>query len=83
MDASKAVIGTCFETIDNEGIPLAPGTHDQGNFALCHWMYYTAKSAESTQPPEGGVVGFNWGEIRYMNEYEWADGGSNITGVSV
>lgn len=83
ITSSIAVIGTCFESIDNEGLPLAPETKDSGNFAICHWMYYTGRSTETSQPPEGGVVGSNWGEVRYLNEFEWADGGSSITGVSV
>jgi len=50
---------------------------------MCHFLYFKAISAEETSPTEGGVASASWGEVRYLNEFEWADGGSNITGVTV
>lgn len=47
MTSTGAVIGTCVETLDSRGLPLTEGTNDQGNFAICHWMYFTGNSDES------------------------------------
>lgn len=44
ITANPAVIGTCVETLTDEGTALASGTNTEGNFAICHWMYFTGLS---------------------------------------
>jgi hypothetical protein len=77
-----AVIGTCVETLTIEGTRIRPGTIDQGNFAICHWMYYTGLT-DFTEPPLGLVKTTNWGETRILNEEEWNHAGGLISGQSI
>jgi hypothetical protein len=76
------VIGTCIETLDEDGIPLHEWDNTGGNIAVCHWMYFTGLS-ESSSISKNGTAGVNWGETRYLDRSEWGYGGSHITGVSI
>ena len=82
-----SVIGTCIETLDRSGNPLAAAVTTEGNYAICHWLYFergetlTSNAAYSNQL-RGGVNG-EWGETVYLNEAEWASSGSRITGESI
>ena len=79
---TAAVIGTCVETLTEEGTALRPGDVTSGNFAICHWLYYTGLS-ETTEAPLNMVKGVHWGETRILNEEEWYQAGFLITGMSV
>jgi len=35
----KVVVGTCVETLDDDGAYLRSGIETEGNVAICHWMY--------------------------------------------
>lgn len=35
-----AVYGTCVETLDDDGVSLRSGVQIEGNYAICHWMYF-------------------------------------------
>lgn len=75
-------MGTCIETLDEDGIPLHQWDTDSGNVAICHWMYYVGQS-NVTSITKNGTAGINWGETRYLNRQEWGYGGSNLTGVAI
>jgi hypothetical protein len=77
-----AVIGTCVESLTDEGTRIRPGTIDEGNFAICHWMYYLGLS-DYTEPPLDLVKTVNWGETRILNEEEWGSAGFMISGQSI
>ena len=79
---TPAVIGTCVETLHDDGTRMRPGTIDNGNFAICHWMYYTGLS-DVTEPPLGLVKKTNWGETRILNEEEWDSAGGLISGQTI
>lgn len=81
--AAASVIGTCIETLTEEGLPLPADTNTHGNYAICHWMYYKAMSPEETSFTLDGTVNLNWGELRYFNEYEWGAGGQFISGANI
>lgn len=36
----KNVIGTCVETLNDDGTSFAAGASTGGNHALCHWIYF-------------------------------------------
>lgn len=38
---NNGVLGTCVETLDEDGVILAAGINTEGNYALCHWFYVT------------------------------------------
>jgi len=49
---------------------------------MCHWMYFTALSNNSSISKDG-TVGTNWGETRYLSKAEWGYGGANLTGATI
>jgi len=77
-----AAIGTCVETLDDDGLTLAAGLDTEGNYAICHWFYVMARS-ETTGTKAGGRAQFDWGETRYLTEFDWGTAGSNISGTRV
>lgn len=68
---------------------MAAGVSDQGNFALCHWLYYKGQGGLVAANPnesyyaKDGAAGVNWGETRFYNAYEWGNSGSHITGANI
>ena len=69
MTATDAVIGTCVETLNSDGTRLEEGETLMGNFAICHWLYYTGITAnDPTRATNGGTVGTDWGETRILTE---------------
>lgn len=79
-----AVIGTCVETLDADGVALASRVTSEGNYALCHWFYYKGQSTgDPTSASKTGTAAANWGETRYLTEVEWGTSGSHITGALV
>lgn len=78
------MIGTCVETLDADGTSLAARVTTEGNYALCHWMYYKGQTAsDPTSATSAGNANANWGETRYLNEVEWGTSGSHITGALI
>ena len=82
IDSNPAVIGTCVETLDNTGASLGAGVVTEGNYAICHWLYYTGIS-DNTGVALGGVANTDFGETRYLTEAEWGTDGSKITGQTI
>jgi len=90
---APSVIGTCIETLDDDGVYLRSGVKIEGNYAICHWMYVlsqagingvtTPPGANTTSNSLGGSPGTNWGETRYLNEYDWGTHGSALLGTNI
>lgn len=83
-----AVVGTCVETLDDDGEYLRSGVKIQGNYAICHWMYFLAQAGtvnllNTSYSTLGGTIGTNWGETRFLNEYEWGTHGSALLGTNI
>lgn len=78
----SVVVGTCVETLGEDGLVLPAGSESEGNFALCHWFYYVGLS-NVTGTTLGGTPKFDWGESRYLNEEEWGVSGSAIMGSRI
>jgi len=79
---SHAVIGTCVETLDEDGVPLHQWDTKTGNVAMCHWMYYLGQT-NTSGITKNGTTGTDWSETRYLNRQEWGYGGSEMTGVAI
>jgi len=82
---TEAVIGTCVETLDEDGAELRSGEDRYGNVALCHWFYFVAQSGtdnelNTTSTTLGGTQDTDWGETRFLTEAEWGTRGSNLAG---
>lgn len=78
----NSVVGTCVETLDEDGNTLAAGREDVGNYAICHWWYYIGRS-NNTGITAGGTTGTDYGETRYYTEKEWGVHGSGLTGANI
>jgi len=76
-------MGTCVETLTDDGATMPAGTSTEGNFVLCHWFYVVAQSANLTGTTLGGLPNYSWGETRYLTETDWGTNGSNIIGTKV
>jgi len=79
---TRAAMGTCVETLTDDGATLPAGIDTQGNYAICHWMYFLAGTNTTSTKP-GGRVGLDWGETRYLTEFDWGTAGSNISGTRI
>ena len=44
---AASVMGTCVETLDDDGVPLRSWDVDGGNIAICHWFYFLGRSNTS------------------------------------
>jgi len=45
VNDETSVIGTCIETLDDSGAQLAAAVSTEGNYAICHWIYFEKNSA--------------------------------------
>lgn len=75
------VLGTCVETLTSASASLAASTTDQGNYALCHWIFYHwgSDTAHVTTASTGSNA---WGESKYLNEAQWGTAGGALTGAA-
>lgn len=80
--AGAAVIGTCVEMLDSDGLNYLNDYEKGGNIAICHWMYYMGQS-DTSSTTNGGSSGRHWGETRYLSDLAWGEQGSQINGVSI
>lgn len=80
--SATTVIGTCVESLDDDGLPYLPGSLNHGAGAVCHFMYYLGLS-ETTRPTKAGTQNANWGETRYLSNAMWGDAGSYLTGANI
>lgn len=60
-------MGTCIETLDDDGNVLAAGTDTEGNFAICHW-FYVIVGGNTTGITAFGAIGVDYSETRYYTE---------------
>jgi len=79
---ANTVQGTCVETLTSAGAVQAATITDNGNFALCHFLFY--------QYGTGDVVIVNaqtgtghWGSSNYLTATQWGTAGSGIIGTTV
>lgn len=80
---TPGAVGTCIETLDDDGVYLRSGVQSEGNYAICHWMYVELAASNKSSSTLGGSYGTNWGETRYLNEKEWGTHGSAILGTNI
>ena len=75
-------MGTCVETLTTAGAVQATTVVDNGNFAICHFLFYQYAS---------GVVTFvaastgttDWGLTMYLNTSQWGTAGSGLKGSTM
>lgn len=82
ITAVACVIGTCVETLDAAGARVASTVTDDGNNALCHWIYFTG--AGSTSPALKASSGAGWGDTKWLTFDQWgATSGAGIIGSKI
>lgn len=72
--------GTCVETLQSDGATaLAASTTTEGNYGLCHFMFWT--DTTSTPTLYAASTGtYDWGQTNYLNESQWGTNGGAIKG---
>ena len=74
------VMGTCVETIDKTtSAALASTVTTQGNFAMCHWMYFDY--AANTAVLSNSATTNAWGDSKYLATAAWGTNGAATTGA--
>jgi len=74
------VIGTCVETIDKTtGAALLTTVTTQGNFAMCHWMYFDYGANTAVTTLSGTTNG--WGDSKFLATAAWGTNGGATTGA--
>merc|ERR1712139_161865 len=80
-NASMAM-GTCVETLTTAGAVQATTVTDNGNFALCHFLYYQfASGAVTIVAAQTGTN--DWGASLYLTSTQWGTAGSGLVGTSM
>ena len=67
MDTNDMVIGTCVVNLDANDLPAALTITDNGNHAICHWLYVDFGPTSTSGVASTG--GTNWGETKYLTAY--------------
>merc|ERR1712096_335977 len=82
IGTTKMGMGTCVETLDSSGVALATTVTDQGNMALCHFIYWTFK-ADTVALYAASTGTYDWGATMYMNTTQWGTAASGIKGTTM
>merc|ERR1719163_322496 len=86
-DTTKIGYGTCVATLDANGKVPDKASTTHGNFALCHFFFYTAKTtgteSGTVEKPHGDSTA--WGVSKYLTAKEWGETtpGSGIVGKTM
>ena len=79
---AEMALGTCVETLTTAGAVMAATVTDNGNFALCHFVYYQYKAG--TVVLTAAQTGTNdWGASTYLTATQWGTAGSGLIGTSL
>jgi len=79
-DTSKLGGGTCIETLAAGGTTaLAKSVTTEGNYALCHFLFWIAKATDPTLTPITSGS-YDYGTSIYMNETQWGTNGGAVKG---
>merc|ERR1719198_369934 len=63
-------MGTCVATLQTDGATeLAASTTTEGNYALCHFIFFVSASGTN-----------DWGQSNYLNETQWGTAGNGVKG---
>jgi len=81
-DADDMAIGGCVETLTSTSVALATGVATEGNFAICHWLFFDAV-AGNTPVLNLAAVTSAYGTTRYLNETQWGTNGGAVTGAGM
>jgi len=79
---NTCAIGTCVETYDRSGSVIEATVNDEGNMAICHWMYIL-KSATVNSVGVATSSTSAYSETRYLVATEWGTAGNALVGSSL
>ena len=72
-------MGSCIETLSTSGSVQDLFVTDNGNYAICHWVFF--QFAAGTVTMVESEMGTNeWGSTKYLTAVQWGVGGSAIIG---
>lgn len=79
-DAVHMTIGGCVETLDGSSVALATGVTTEGNYAICHWLFFVAVSGNVPVLTLAGATS-GYGTTRFLSETQWGTAGNAVTGA--
>jgi len=81
--ASAVGMGTCVETLTTAGAAQATTVTDNGNFAICHFLFYVAVDSGNITFTAASTGTTDWGVTSYLNTAQWGTAGSGIKGSTM
>ena len=73
-------MGTCVATLQTDGATeLAASTTTEGNYALCHFIFFVSGSGTVTLVAAASGTN-DWGQSNYLNETQWGTAGNGVKG---
>merc|ERR1719198_2020291 len=73
-------MGTCVATLQTDGATeLAASTTTEGNYALCHFIFFVSGSGTVTLVAAASSTN-DWGQSNYLNETQWGTAGNGVKG---
>jgi len=82
--SSVIAMGTCVETLDSAGAAVVSTVTTVGNFAICHFLIYTATASSNSGAYTAGYTGTtNWGLTTYMTATQWFSSSGSTAGAGV
>jgi hypothetical protein len=77
-------MGTCVETLTSAGAVQAATVTDNGNFAICHFVYYGFETSLGVVTLDAAQTGtYDWGATMYLTATQWGTAGSGLIGTSM
>lgn len=79
-NTDNMTIGGCVETLDSSSVALATGVTTEGNYAMCHWLFFAAVPGNVPVLTLSGTTS-GYGTTRFLSETQWGTNGNAITGA--
>jgi len=82
---AKVGAGTCVETLDSAGAAIDTSVTTNGNFAICHYFFYTttANTTDAVVWAGAYTATTQWGLTTYLNTTQWGTAGNGIIGTGM
>ena len=82
LSGQACAIGTCVETLTSAGVRVASTVTDDGNNAICHWIYVLGGSTSTAGTASTGTG--NWGETKFLTHAQWGTtSGGGVIGSTI
>merc|ERR1712139_203634 len=82
-DNAPMGMGTCAETLTSASAALATTVTTEGNFALCHWVFWLFSGDTAVALSAASTGTYDWGSTHYLTTTQWGTNGGAIKGSTM